>query len=229
MASEYNVTQSELDSLANKIREKTSTTDKIIFPEGFVTGIEAAYTAGRKSLLGFIEGLNVEITKEDLAGVTKIRPYFCYSASVTSVDIPETVTNIGSSAFRECVNLTHISIPDSVTSAGDRVFYHCTSLQGSLYLGNIATVNAHFCNGCTGLTEVIFGKDLKKINSYAFGSCVNIKTFDLTACESVPTLVDLTAFNNIPDFTVLVKSSLLDEFRNASVWNSISNKIVSVS
>lgn len=227
MAKEYTVTQSELDSVANKIREKTSTTDKIVFPEGFELGVEAAYTAGRKSLLGFIEGLNVEITKEDLKGVTKIRPYFCYSASVTSVDIPETVKNIGSSAFRECLNLTRINIPDSVVGAGDRVFYHCTSLQGSLYLGNIESINAHFCNGCTGLTEVIFGKGLKKINSYAFGSCVNIKTFDLTACESVPTLVDITAFNNIPDFTVLVKSSLLNEFRNASVWSSISNQIKS--
>ncbi|MDO5447879.1 MAG: leucine-rich repeat domain-containing protein, partial [Prevotellaceae bacterium] len=38
--------------------------------------------------------------------------------------IPNTVTSIGASAFRECMTLTSIDIPNSVTSIGDDAFYY---------------------------------------------------------------------------------------------------------
>ena len=225
MTNEYVVNKTDLEMIADKFREKKNTTEKVIFPDGFVTGIDDVYVSGRSSMFSFVEGLKSTITKEDLYGVKKIRPYFCYSSAITNVEIPDTVVNIGSSAFRECINLQTVTIPESVISAGDRVFYHCTSLTGTLNLGNIVTINAHFCNGCTGLTEVVFGKNLKRINAYAFGSCSNIETFDLTQCDTVPTLADLSAFNGIIGFIVKVPDNLLYSFKSANNWSSIASQI----
>ena len=42
--------------------------------------------------------------------------------------IPETVTNIDTSAFRGCTRLTQVTIPDSVESIGASAFWGCTSL-----------------------------------------------------------------------------------------------------
>ena len=52
---------------------------------------------------------------------------------LTSVTIPDSVTNIGSEAFRGCKGLTSITIPDSVTSIGNYAFYGCTSLTSIIF------------------------------------------------------------------------------------------------
>ena len=48
--------------------------------------------------------------------------------SLTSIEIPDSVTSIGNWAFSECSSLTSIEIPDSVTSIDKYAFWGCTSL-----------------------------------------------------------------------------------------------------
>lgn len=53
----------------------------------------------------------------------------CYScSSLTNVIIPNSVTDIGDSAFSNCSNLTSITIGSSVTKIGYEVFYECPAL-----------------------------------------------------------------------------------------------------
>lgn len=49
-------------------------------------------------------------------------------SNITSIDIPDSVTSIGTGVFRGCSSLTSINIPDSVTSIGNSAFTYCTSL-----------------------------------------------------------------------------------------------------
>ncbi len=48
--------------------------------------------------------------------------------TLTSINIPNSVTSIGDYAFYSCNSLTSIVIPDSVTSIGRRAFAYCDSL-----------------------------------------------------------------------------------------------------
>ena len=50
---------------------------------------------------------------------------FLSSYDVTSVIIPNSVTNIGKGAFGGCGNLTSVNIPNSVTSIGGSTFSNC--------------------------------------------------------------------------------------------------------
>ena len=50
---------------------------------------------------------------------------FANCSSLTSVTIPNSVTNIGEKAFCNCSSLTSVTIGYSVTSIGDRAFYDC--------------------------------------------------------------------------------------------------------
>ena len=49
-------------------------------------------------------------------------------SSLTSIDIPNSVTKIERSAFASCSNLTSVIIPTSMTSIANYAFDNCTSL-----------------------------------------------------------------------------------------------------
>ena len=55
---------------------------------------------------------------------------------LTSVTIPEGVTNIGNSAFQGCSNLTSVTFPSSLTSVGYCAFKDCSQLK-SVYISDL--------------------------------------------------------------------------------------------
>ncbi len=70
--------------------------------------------------------------------ITKIGTYQFYGFNnVTSITIPESVTSIEHGAFDGCSSLTSIVIPDSVTSIGYFAFENCSSLENVYYEGTI--------------------------------------------------------------------------------------------
>ena len=76
---------------------------------------------------------------------------FSFQTRIKSVTIPDSVTSIGSYAFRDCTGLTSVTIPNNVTSIDDSAFY-----------------------GCTGLTSVTIGNSVTRIGSDAFYGCTNL-------------------------------------------------------
>jgi hypothetical protein len=57
-------------------------------------------------------------------------------AWLTEVIIPNSVTGVGGNAFVACNRLTSIVIPSSVTSIGEEAFDECASLSSVFFLGN---------------------------------------------------------------------------------------------
>ena len=74
---------------------------------------------------------------------------------VTTLIIPNSVTSIGPSSFRNCSDLTCVTIPDSVTSIGLSAFYGCSSLESITipFVGASATAS----NGYDQVFGYIFG------------------------------------------------------------------------
>ena len=53
---------------------------------------------------------------------------FDYCTMLTSIKMPNSITNIGERCFYNCTGLTSITIPSSVTSIGDLAFSYCSGL-----------------------------------------------------------------------------------------------------
>ncbi|MBE5750450.1 MAG: leucine-rich repeat domain-containing protein [Clostridiales bacterium] len=79
---------------------------------------------------------------------------FCECDSLTSIEIPKSVTNIESYAFDGCASLTSIEIPNNVTSLDNSVFANCVLLT-SVAIGNKLTCMGAFSfYNCTSLTNI---------------------------------------------------------------------------
>ena len=93
---------------------------------------------------------------------------------LTSITIPNSVTNIGNSAFFYCTSLPSITIPNSVTSIGSSAFWYCSRLT-SITLGNSVTNIGDFAfSACTSLTSITIPNGVTSIGSSAFWSCTRL-------------------------------------------------------
>ena len=63
---------------------------------------------------------------------------FVYCLDLTSVAIPDGITDIGGYSFSVCISLTSVTIPNSVKTIGEDAFEGCENLQSIYYNGSIA-------------------------------------------------------------------------------------------
>lgn len=85
------------------------------------------YSKDWKRLLRAPSGLNGKYSIRK--GVEVIgNSAFLFCSSLTSINIPSSVTNIGDLAFHFCSSLISVNISNSVTNIGDRAFCLCSSL-----------------------------------------------------------------------------------------------------
>ena len=69
--------------------------------------------------------------------------------SITSYEISNSVTSIGSYAFHCCSNLQSIEIPDSVTSIGDYSFQSCSGLQSINIPESVNSIGDYAFQSCS--------------------------------------------------------------------------------
>ncbi len=120
--------------------------------------------------------------------------YFAFSncTNLTSITIPNGVTNIGAHAFDGCIRLTSITIPNSVISIGSSAFDECTSLE-SVTIGNsIESIGNSAFYECTSLTSITIPDSVTSIGAWAFSYCTSLES--ITIPDSV-TSIGRSAFS----------------------------------
>ena len=100
-------------------------------------------------------------------------------SSLTSIEIPNSVTSIGIFAFAGCSSLTSIEIPNSVTSIGISAFEGCSSLTSIEIPNSVTSIDSHAFKGCSSLTSIEIPNSVTSIGISAFEGCSSLMSIEI--------------------------------------------------
>ena len=147
------------------------------------------------------------------AGTKEILPcMFSYLPSLQEVIIPEGVTAIGSSAFKDCYSLINIDLPDSLNYIGAYAFANCTALKGFVLPEGLENLGDNCFSNCYAIEEIVIPSTVAGVelshdyydDSGAFSGCKNLtKVVFAKGTEVIPywicyNMTELTEID-IPD------------------------------
>ena len=140
--------------------------------------------------------------------VTSIGSYaFANTLICGSLIIPNSVTEIKEGAFDNCKKLSSLTLPSNLKRIGNIVFKSC-GFSGSLTIPNSVTEIGYYAfYDCNNFTKgLILSENLQKIGSYAFANCSGFSEGNLTIPNSVTVIGD-GAFSNCSSFMKELKLS----------------------
>ncbi|MBR6563737.1 MAG: leucine-rich repeat protein [Clostridia bacterium] len=105
--------------------------------------------------------------------------------SLTTVTLPNGITEIGEAAFYNCSGLKSINLPESLEYLGDYAFYNC-ALTNVALAGSIKSIGARCFQECRKLAKVSIGGSVTDIGECAFIGCVALQTLEIA--EGVKTI-----------------------------------------
>ena len=106
------------------------------------------------------------------ATVTEIGSYsVSYNSAMTSLTIPSGVKTIYDNAFYYSTKLKTITVPDSVTSIGRSAFYYCASLESFKVPAKVTQLPESLFFGCNALKNVTLHNNIRSIADYCFAGC----------------------------------------------------------
>ena len=191
----------------------------------------------------------LSVYSNDRVSVVGDYTFYTYS-NLTSVSLPNCIS-IGINAFGNCRSLTYVNLLLCKTLM-DYAFYNVSRIH-SIRLPNCSYIGYQAFNNCLALQYIdlplckSFGENwngqcstfiycsalsivkiplCSYIGDYTFKNCINLKEVYLNSVSSVAT-ISANTFSECPNLTsIYVPSSLVDAFKTAEYWSSISTKIV---
>ena len=84
--------------------------------------------------------------------------YFCNCSSLSEIDLPDTVKEIGTSAFSGCSSL-NIPMPPYLETIRLSAFQSCTSMTEVIFPSTMKSVDSNAFNYCTKIKKVVIPED----------------------------------------------------------------------
>ena len=199
------------------IREMAGVDVKFEDTEGKLSVLDmsgAKIVAGGDFYLSILTGVGSE-TVDYYSADDSIGDYmFTFSRNLTSVALPDDVTDIGQYVFRSCDRLSSIVIPNSVvsigsyafsltglttvaignnvTSLGEGVFSNCKKITSIVINGNPSMKERVF-ESCPELSSVTINGDLAAIGDNMFAGCGKLASINIPTSV---TTIGSAAFTN---------------------------------
>lgn len=163
----------------------------------------------------------ISVYSNDRVSVVGQYTFYHYS-NLKSIELSNCMYIYGS-AFYNCSKLVSVNLP-LCRYISENAFTLCYSLA-SIELPNCLSVSNYVFHACSRLTLVSLPK-VMYLGFSTFYSCSRLTQVYLNSVSSV-TSIKSTTFSGCPNLTsIYVPASLVDAFKTAQNWSSISDKIV---
>ena len=105
------------------------------------------------------------------AELRRIGNYAFSKSPITSVTIPDTVTQIGASAFSGCEQLQSITLHDGITLIENSAFQYCSKLLSVTLPARLEKIESWTFNSCSSLKSITLPQTLQCLADYCFYNC----------------------------------------------------------
>lgn len=95
------------------------------------------------------------------------------------------VVSIGNQAFYNCSKLTSVTIPEGVTNIADQAFYGCSSLTNVVFPSTLKSIGSHTFVGCSQFLSVNIEVPRLTIGDRAFRDCDSLRLLRFKGDELV--------------------------------------------
>ena len=164
--------------------------------------------------------------------ITKLSDTCFHDSQMTSVKIPETVTEIGWGVFQNCKQLTSVILPDTLKTLGHSAFEGCTALE-EIHLPPIREIPLYAFIGAgvkrvtlsegteiigyaafngAALESIVLPSTMKQIDGAAFGLCQNLTSVVLNDGLE---MIDTYAFGGTALTELVIPASVISMSENA--------------
>lgn len=200
---------------------------------------------GNTDLSGKVVIPSVVQYEGSLYRVTEIGDYSLAGSGVTSVELPGTLTAIGTSGLGGLTGIEDIKIPNNVESLGSAIFKGCSNLKSVTFADDIQiTEIPQSAFEGTGITSINVPESVTSIGDNAFFNCNDLRTVALPAgltslgerafgeTANLKTIIYLTddpvsasenAFSDYSTPTLYALLSEKEKYEANDPWNKFAN------
>ncbi len=160
--------------------------------------------------------------------VNRIRAYtFRGCSGLTSVTIPNSVTNIGNGAFSDCSGLSSIIVESGNSKYDSR--YNCnaiietntntliTGCNNTVIPNTVTSIGEYAFDGCSGLSSITIPNSVTSIGYQAFDGCSSLTS--VTVEMKTPLSIGSYTFTNRTNATLYVPANCKAAYEAADYWN----------
>ena len=120
---------------------------------------------------------------------------FYKCTSLTTIDIPESITVIGVGAFQNCSSLISVDLPDGLTEIADDMFDGCRSISSVTIPSSVQQIGDNAFSDCQKLDIIDIPLSVTEIGENAFDG-TSLDTFTVHENLNVPTDYNLAAYSD---------------------------------
>lgn len=146
-----------------------------------------------KSTNILIKGCNTSIIPQY---VTEIKTSAFRDCGIKTITIPNSVKTVGDSVFAGCKQLISAKLSNQITSIGEYMFWYCENLMSIEIPDSVTHIGSWAFYGCEKLTTISIPNSLLSIGPNSLNSCQNLTNIIL---KCMPETVSKYSFSGCPN------------------------------
>ena len=145
------------------------------------------------------------------------------ACDIKSIELPNSITELGAEAFTGCKNLKTITLPSSLKKIGDRAFRSCEKLESVIMPDGLEVIEKYAFSSCNSLESVTIPYTVAYLGNNAFGANAYLEEVHMKSIE--PPYAKSNLFADCPYLDkIQVPDEAVDAYKAS--WSTYASIIV---